>query len=193
LFLAPRQERVLFINVAILAVDSTSIKVHPDSHGALKKESVEKAPELGYQTLAHPGEPMIVTYDENGQRVSTHVPYERFKELYAQARENPREAEEVYRQAQKEELQTLIPATGKSELASGKDIEIIEVKKGETYIGYISDYGKGHAVQTLGDNTFLRVIHDFDKAPELKRHAYFPGTSVTTRTASARLSWVKRP
>ena len=36
-FAALQRERVIAITVEILALDSTSVKVHPDAHGALKK------------------------------------------------------------------------------------------------------------------------------------------------------------
>jgi len=37
LFLGLQQEQSINIKVEILAVDSTSIKVHPNAHGAIKK------------------------------------------------------------------------------------------------------------------------------------------------------------
>ena len=36
-FTALQKERIIAIKVEILALDSTSMKVHPDAHGALKK------------------------------------------------------------------------------------------------------------------------------------------------------------
>jgi transposase len=38
LFTALQKERVLAIKVEVVAIDSTSIKVHPDAQGALKKQ-----------------------------------------------------------------------------------------------------------------------------------------------------------
>jgi transposase len=38
LFLGLQQEQIISIKVEVLAIDSTSIKVHPDAHGALKKQ-----------------------------------------------------------------------------------------------------------------------------------------------------------
>lgn len=37
-FGALQQERILRVDVEVLAMDSTSCKVHPDAHGALKKK-----------------------------------------------------------------------------------------------------------------------------------------------------------
>ena len=37
-FNALQQEKIIAVKVEILALDSTSCKVHPDAHGALKKE-----------------------------------------------------------------------------------------------------------------------------------------------------------
>jgi transposase len=36
-FAALQKERIITISIKVLALDSTSIKVHPDAHGALKK------------------------------------------------------------------------------------------------------------------------------------------------------------
>ena len=36
-FAALQRERIIAVTIEILALDSTSIKVHPDAHGALKK------------------------------------------------------------------------------------------------------------------------------------------------------------
>jgi transposase len=36
-FIALQKEHVIAVKIEILALDSTSIKVHPDAHGALKK------------------------------------------------------------------------------------------------------------------------------------------------------------
>jgi len=36
-FTALQKERIIAVNIEVLALDSTSIKVHPDAHGALKK------------------------------------------------------------------------------------------------------------------------------------------------------------
>jgi len=36
-FAALQKERIIAITIEVLALDSTSIKVHPDAHGALKK------------------------------------------------------------------------------------------------------------------------------------------------------------
>jgi len=38
LFLGLQKEQIITIKVEILAVDSTSLKVHPNAHGALKKQ-----------------------------------------------------------------------------------------------------------------------------------------------------------
>jgi transposase len=38
IFAALQMEQIISINVEVLAIDSTSCKVHPDAHGALKKE-----------------------------------------------------------------------------------------------------------------------------------------------------------
>ena len=38
IFNALQQEKIIAVKVEILALDSTSCKVHPDAHGALKKE-----------------------------------------------------------------------------------------------------------------------------------------------------------
>ena len=38
IFAALQAEQIISVSVEILALDSTSCKVHPDSHGALKKE-----------------------------------------------------------------------------------------------------------------------------------------------------------
>lgn len=37
IFTAMQQEKIISIKVEVLALDSTSCKVHPDGHGALKK------------------------------------------------------------------------------------------------------------------------------------------------------------
>jgi hypothetical protein len=150
---------------------------------------LEKAPELGYQTLVHPGEPMIVTY-ENGKCTSTYVPYEEFRELHEQARGKQTlvEAEEIYRQAQKEqtpapdgrqELDRLTAELEKDERVLGKKFKIIEAQEDQTYIGHITHYGKEYAIQAIEQD--VRVIHDLEKTPELKRHAYFPGTVCVSR------------
>jgi len=38
LFLGLQQEQIISVDIEILAIDSTSIKVHPNAHGALKKQ-----------------------------------------------------------------------------------------------------------------------------------------------------------
>ena len=37
LFIALQKEQIIAINIEIMAIDFTSLKVHPDAHGALKK------------------------------------------------------------------------------------------------------------------------------------------------------------
>ena len=36
-FMALQKERIIAVTVEVLALDSTSVKLHPDAHGALKK------------------------------------------------------------------------------------------------------------------------------------------------------------
>lgn len=50
LFIALQKEQIIAVNVEIMAIDSTSLKVHPDAHGALKKQAsnpLERAAEDG--------------------------------------------------------------------------------------------------------------------------------------------------
>ena len=59
IFVALQAEQIISISVEILALDSTSCKVHPDAHGALKKE--------GSSPLANPraaGTPSLMWYPQ---------------------------------------------------------------------------------------------------------------------------------
>jgi transposase len=52
IFAALQAEQILSISVEILALDSTSCKVHPDAHGALKKE--ESSPLASQKAVGTP-------------------------------------------------------------------------------------------------------------------------------------------
>ena len=57
IFIVMQKEKILSVKIEILALDSTSIKLHPDAHGALKKE--ENSP-LGNQK--EDGTPNFIWY-----------------------------------------------------------------------------------------------------------------------------------
>jgi transposase len=52
IFAALQAEKIIGIHVEILALDSTSCKVHPDAHGALKKE--ESSPSENQEAVGTP-------------------------------------------------------------------------------------------------------------------------------------------
>lgn len=46
IFSALQQEQIIQVKVEVLALDSTSVKVHPDAHGALKKTGLKPSGSL---------------------------------------------------------------------------------------------------------------------------------------------------
>jgi len=58
-FIALQHKKIISIKIEVLSVDSTSIKLHPDAHGALKKQ--ESKP-LGSQKVA--GIPSFMWYPQ---------------------------------------------------------------------------------------------------------------------------------
>jgi transposase len=47
LFLGLQKEQIISIKIEILAIDSTSLKVHPNAHGALKKQAGSQSERAG--------------------------------------------------------------------------------------------------------------------------------------------------
>jgi len=59
IFVALQQKKIISVKIEVLSVDSTSVKLHPDAHGALKK--LENKP-LGSQKAA--GTPSFMWYPQ---------------------------------------------------------------------------------------------------------------------------------